>query len=366
AGGHVIREKDPIVVRAAKLAIEDPGAPVLPTFAEAVVKARRTIVATHAELQRRLAAPRDPVPSADLREVTALLAPWACIGAPLLVLGRVAGVIAFATTAHESRREYTPEDEALVEEFARRASTAIENARLFRQTEDLSRLKDEFLATLSHELRTPLTAILGWARMLASGRLDAARSRQAVDAILRNAEAQSQLVEDVLDVARGMAGNLRLDMAPVDLVTIVHRGVDAIAPAAAAKRVAIEVEAPAPVPATGDAGRLQQIVWNLLSNAVKFTPSGGRVTIAVSAADGAAELRVTDTGAGIAPAFLPFVFDKFRQADGSAARQHGGLGLGLAIARHLAEIHNGTIEAQSEGEGKGATFRLRLPLRSDD
>jgi len=363
AGGHVIREKDPIVVRAAKLAIEDPGAPVLPTFAEAVVKARRTIVATHAELQRRLAAPRDPVPSADLREVTALLAPWACIGAPLLVLGRVAGVIAFATTAHESRREYTPEDEALLEEFARRASSAIENARLFRQTADLSRLKDEFLATLSHELRTPLSAILGWARMLASGQLDEARQRQAIGAIVRNAEAQAKLVDDVLDVARGMSGNLRLEIAPVDLVAIAQRGLDAITPAAAGKRIALELRATDPVLVMGDASRLQQIAWNLLSNAVKFTPSGGAVTIGVSADSGAARLSVTDTGEGIASSFLPFVFDKFRQGDASPTRQHGGLGLGLAIARHLAEMHGGTIEAFSEGEGRGATFRLTLPLR---
>ncbi len=366
ASGHVDPTKDALVRQFATCAMEMPAAPLLPPFAEAVIKSRKTIVVSHADLVRRLSALQSADADGDLRRFHELLAPWAYIATPLLVLGRAAGVITFATTAAYSRREYGPRDEVLVEEFARRASMAIENARLFRQTEDLSRLKDEFLATLSHELRTPLSAILGWARMLASGQLDAARSNQAIDAILRNAQAQAQLVEDVLDVARGMAGNLRLDLAPVDLVSIAHRGIDAIAPAAAAKRIAVAVDAPSPVPVIGDAGRLQQIVWNLLSNAVKFTPVGGRVIVTVSATDTDAELRVTDTGAGIAASFLPFVFDKFRQADASATRQYGGLGLGLAIARHLAEIHGGTIDAHSEGEGRGATFRLRLPLRTVD
>ncbi len=362
AGGHVDPTKEPLVVSRAKLAIDEPRAPILPSLAEAVIKTRRTIVVSHQELARRIARLDAPDAIPELRDLTAALEPWAYIASPLLVLGRAAGVITFATTASGSRREYTAEDEALLEEFARRASAAIENARLFRQTQDLSRLKDEFLATLSHELRTPLSAILGWARMLASGQLDEARRRQAVDAILRNAEAQHKLVDDVLDVARGMAGHLRLELAPVDLVIVAQRGVDAVAPAAAAKRITIELRGETPVAVRGDAGRLQQIVWNLLSNAVKFTPAGGLVTIDVSADASTASLRVTDTGEGISPSFLPYVFDKFRQGDGSPTRQHGGLGLGLAIAKHLAEMHGGTLDARSDGEGRGATFRLALPL----
>jgi PAS domain S-box-containing protein len=366
ACGHVVREKEAIVERLAKQAMADRRSPALPTFAEAVITSRRTLMVSHDEVARRVAQLDKAAIDPELVALGEALAPWAYIGTPLLVLGRAAGVMSFATTATESRREYARQDETLVAEFARRASTAIENARLFRQAEDLSRLKDEFLATLSHELRTPLSAILGWARLLANDQLDGTKRRHAVDAILRNAQAQSQLVDDVLDVARGMAGNLRLDMAPLDLVVPAQRGVEAVAPAAAAKRIAIELHAPAAVPIIGDVGRLQQIVWNLLSNAVKFTPTGGRVVVEVAEAQGTAQLQVTDTGVGIAPSFLPFVFDKFRQADGSATRQHGGLGLGLAIARHLAEMHGGSIDANSGGEGRGATFRMRLPLRESE
>jgi PAS domain S-box-containing protein len=364
AGGHVDRAKDDLVRLLAKHAIEDDTRPPVPTFADAVLRARKTMIVSHEDLTRHAANIDMSTIAPEIRALADQLSPWAYVGTPLVVLGHPAGVISFGTTATESRREYTLDDAALLEEFARRASAAIENAHLFRQIEDLGRLKDEFLATLSHELRTPLSAILGWARMLANGQLDADRSRQAVDAIVRNARAQSQLVDDVLDVARGMAGNLRLQLEPMDLVLPAQRGLEAIAPAAAAKRINVELKAPAPVPVVGDTGRMQQVVWNLLSNAVKFTPAEGCITIDVSPCDGMAELTVTDTGAGISSAFLPFVFDKFRQADASATRSHGGLGLGLAIARHLTEMHGGTIEAHSAGEGRGATFRVRLPLRA--
>ena len=286
----------------------------------------------------------------------------AFVGAPLTTRGRPIGVMAFGTTEQESRREYTSADVELIEEFARRVSLAVENARLFRQADELNRLKDEFLATVSHELRTPLSAILGWSRILASGQLDADKSRRAIDAVERNAQAQAKLVDDILDVARGMAGNVCLELKTIDLAAVASRGVDAIAPAAAAKKIQLDVDAPSPVSVVGDAVRLQQVVWNLVSNAVKFTPAGGRVTVAVAPVNGDAELRVIDTGAGIPMAFLPYVFDKFRQADGSLTRQYGGLGLGLAIARHLVELHGGSVEAKSEGEGKGATFVVRLPL----
>src|SRR6185436_6152278 len=186
----------------------------------------------------------------------------------------------------------------------------------------------------------------------------------AIDAIERNAQAQARIVDDILDVARGIAGNVKLEMLPLDLAAVAHGGVEAIAPTAAGKKIVLDVRAARPVMVMGDQGRLRQVVWNLLSNGVKFTPAGGRVTVTVRAEDGQAELQVTDTGMGIPEAFLPFVFDKFRQADASFTRQHGGLGLGLAIARHLIELHGGSIEARSAGEGTGATFVVRLPLEA--
>jgi PAS domain S-box-containing protein len=230
------------------------------------------------------------------------------------------------------------------------------------EAERSNRLKDEFLATLSHEMRTPLSAVLGWSRMLSSGELDPVKAKQAIEAIQRNAQAQARIVDDILDVARGMGGDLSLDLKPFDLVATVRGSVETVSPAAAAKQIHMIIDAPAAVPIIGDPDRLQQVVWNLLSNALKFTPPGGQVTVAVGTRDGSVELRVTDTGAGIPPAFLPYVFDKFRQADASFTRQHGGLGLGLAIARHLVELHGGSIEARSDGEGSGATFVVRLPL----
>jgi signal transduction histidine kinase len=200
--------------------------------------------------------------------------------------------------------------------------------------------------------------------LVAYGQRAPDRAKRAIDAIERNAQAQAKLVDDILDVARGVAGNVTLEMLPLDLAKVAHGGVEAIAPSAAEKQIALEVEAGGPVMVTGDQGRLRQVVWNLLSNAVKFTPAGGRVTVSVGASDGHAELLVTDTGMGITDAFLPYVFDKFRQADASFTRQHGGLGLGLAIARQLIELHGGSIEARSAGEGTGAAFLVRLPLET--
>ena len=361
AWGHVDRAKEPAVRDLVRLILEAPNRGGVPTFADVVMKTAKRIVVRHATIVEAMAKlPKDLDPA--LLQLGVTLQPYAYIGVPLLSRGRPIGVMSFGTTEQESRREYGDPDVALVEEFARRVSTAIDNARLFRQADELNRLKDEFLATLSHELRTPLSAILGWSRMLAAKQLDDERAARAVEAIERNALAQSQLVDDILDVARGMAGNLRLDVKPVDLVGVAHRGVEAIAPAAAAKRLAIAVNSAGPISVLGDAGRLQQVVWNLLSNAVKFSGAGGQITIAIQSMDSHAELSVHDTGIGIAPAFLPFVFDKFRQADGSYTRQHGGLGLGLAIARHLTELHGGSIDARSDGEGHGATFTVRLPL----
>jgi len=363
AWGHVVRDKEPILREFITRILATPYRLGFPTFSDTVMNSGKTLVVGQAKLEAT-AVRRDAAMPPDLLRLGLEMQPHAFVGAPLRVRGRVVGVMAFGTTTQESRREYKPADVELIEEFARRVSLAIENARLFHHADELNRLKDEFLATLSHEMRTPLAAVLGWSRMLAGGQLDASRSTQAIQAIERNAQAQSKIVEDILDVARGLSGNLRLELKPIDLVVVAQRGVEAVTPAAAGKNIHIDVHAPSRVAVTADASRLQQVVWNLLSNAVKFTPAGGRVSIDIGTADGSAELRVTDTGVGIAPEFLPFVFDKFRQADGSSSRQHGGLGLGLAIARHLIELHGGSIEAQSAGEGTGATFIVRLPRPS--
>jgi PAS domain S-box-containing protein len=362
AWAHVVPDKEPVLRELVRRLVEVSRQLPVPRFSQAVVQSGSSVMIDHDAMERTVAelkaVPLDP-------QIVALgdtIAPYAHFGVSLLVRGRAIGVMSFGTGEHESRREYSAADLPLVEEFARRVSLAIENARLFRQAEDLNRLKDEFLATLSHELRTPLAAVLGWSRMLLAGQLDEEKSTHALQAIARNAQAQVQLVDDVLDVARGMAGRLRLNMQSTDLTSVAQRGAEAVAPAAAAKRIELRVQAPAPVPVIGDAGRLQQAVGNVLSNAVKFTPDGGRVTVDVAARNGGAEVNITDTGVGIDPSFLPYVFDKFRQADGSFTRQHGGLGLGLAIARHLVELHGGSVEARSEGEGQGATFVIRLPI----
>ena len=364
AWGHVVRDKEAALHELVSRLVKSPQ-PNLPTFAAEVMRTCKTIVVPHERLRQVMASIEIVDP--ELRRLGEVLRPWAYAGAPLAVRGRAVGVMAFGRAEQESQRDYSTAEIALIEEFARRVSLAVENARLFRRADELNRLKDEFLATVSHELRTPLSAILGWSRMLAAGQLDQEKSKRAVEAIERNAQAQAKLVEDILDVARGMAGNVRLDMAPIDLGAVAHRAVDAIMPAAAAKKIHVEVASPpSPVAVVGDATRLQQVVWNLVSNAVKFTPPGGSVTVAVAAVNDHAELKVADTGAGIPRAFLPYVFDKFRQADGSFTRQYGGLGLGLAIARHLVELHGGSVEARSEGEGKGATFVVRLPLSETD
>jgi PAS domain S-box-containing protein len=363
ASGHVVPALEPTLRQLAVRLVEGTAHTEVPTNAEAVMKSGKTMLVSHEMLSRAV----ERLEGAD-PEVVRLgreLRAYAYIGVPLHVRGRVVGVMSFGTSDGEPCREYTEIDVLEIEEFARRVSLAVENARLFRQADELNRLKDEFLATLSHELRTPLAAVLGWARMLSAGHLDPEKASQAVQAIERSAQAQSKIVDDILDVARGMAGNLRLDMARIDLAVLVHGSVEAIAPGAAAKRIQVHVRAPAPVTVFGDAGRLQQVMWNLLSNAVKFTPPGGRVAIDVSSRDNNAVVEVADSGIGIPKAFLPFVFDKFRQADGSFTRQHGGLGLGLAIARHLVELHGGSIQACSEGEGAGASFCVSLPLPID-
>ena len=226
-----------------------------------------------------------------------------------------------------------------------------------------NRTKDEFLATLSHELRTPLNAMLGWARLLRSGNLDQEASTRALETLERNAKSQAQLIEDLLDVSRIITGKLRLDVQPVELAEIIESAVDTVRPAAEGKGIRLQLALnPRTGPVLGDPDRLQQIVWNLLSNAVKFTPKDGRVQIRLERINSHVEIAVSDTGQGINPDFLPYVFERFRQADRSSTRKHGGLGLGLAIVRHLVELHGGTAHVTSAGEGKGTTFVLKLPL----
>jgi PAS domain S-box-containing protein len=231
-----------------------------------------------------------------------------------------------------------------------------------RDAESANRAKDEVLATLSHELRTPLNAIVGWAHLLKTGQLDEGQRARAVDVIDRNAKAQSQIVADVLDVSRIVMGKLRLDVRPVTLATVVEEALDTLRPAAAAKEIQMEASLAGEERVSGDPDRLQQVVWNLISNAIKFTPSGGSVRVRLRRADGHVDVVVEDTGAGIRPDFLPHVFERFRQSDSSSTRAHGGLGLGLALVRHLVELHGGTVSAESRGQGHGATFTVRLPL----
>jgi PAS domain S-box-containing protein len=230
--------------------------------------------------------------------------------------------------------------------------------------EAASRMKDEFLATLSHELRTPLNAILGWSSMLRAGHVEPTRRAHAADIIERNAKHQAQLIDDILDVSRIIAGKLRLELKVLALGPILAAAADVVRPAANAKEIQIAIdEQPTLASLVADPTRLQQVVWNLLSNAVKFTPRGGRVTVAAENDGDEVVLRVRDDGQGISPTFLPHVFERFRQADSSTTRPHGGLGLGLSIVRHLVELHGGTVAAASEGAGRGATFTVRLPRR---
>jgi len=271
----------------------------------------------------------------------------------------------------ERTRELSRSNERLQAEIEERRRIEHERESLLRreqllraEAEELSRLKDEFLATMSHELRTPLNAIFGWITLLRTGRLDAPTEKRALETIERNARSQRRLIEDLLDVSRIVTGKVTLELAIVDPRRVVESSVETMMPAAQAKGIALVPLLEAGVgPLRGDPARLQQIVCNLLSNAIKFTPLGGRVEIVLARRGAEAEISVRDTGQGIKPEFLPYVFDRFRQEDGSISRRHGGLGLGLAIVRHLVELHGGTISAASDGEGRGATFTLRVPIR---
>ena len=266
--------------------------------------------------------------------------------------GRVVGASKIARDISE-RRAFEQIRQALLEREQEARAEA----------EALNRSRDQFLATLSHELRTPLNAIFGWARMLDAGQLDAKTTRHATQAILRNAAAQVQLIEDLFDVSRVITGKMRLDIQPLNVSTVLEAALDTVRPAATSKRIRLESALdPRAGPIMGDPGRLQQVAWNLLMNAVKFTPNGGRVQLHLQRTNSHIEITVSDTGEGIAPEHLPHLFERFRQVDAGATRRHAGLGIGLALVKHLVELHGGTVTAVSAGLGCGATFTVKLPM----
>ncbi|MBW4496173.1 MAG: response regulator [Oscillatoria princeps RMCB-10] len=336
--------------------------------------------------------------SAEHRQILRELGPLSAICVPLQVRGRTLGTLTFVCAAQ--KRRYDSGSLALAEDLGRRAALAIDNARLYREAQEANRMKDEFLATLSHELRTPLNAMLGWAQLLKNRKLDEEKTVRALETIERNARSQTQMIEDLLDVSRIIRGQLNLNMRPVELVAVIEAALETVRPAAAARGIELlSIFEPTSGLVLGDVNRLQQVVWNLLSNAVKFTQPGGRVEVrlSVGVGDGAwgmghgasgtgcgekessapnsqssmpsapcptpyAQFRVSDTGIGISRDFLPFVFERFRQADATTTRSYSGLGLGLAIVRHLVELHGGSVGAYSAGPDLGATFTVRLPL----
>lgn len=288
--------------------------------------------------------------------------------APIRIRNRALGTLGLVSSAPGC---YRPAEITLAEELGRRAGIALENAQLYTAAqnaanlaEEASRAKDEFLATVSHELRTPLNAVLGWATILRQRVTDPSLIKP-IEVIHRNAQAQASIIDDILDVSSVVTGKFRIETKPTDLVTIVRDALEVVRPSSVAKQIELLFEpASETCPLVADAERLQQVVWNLLSNAVKFTSSGGSVRLTLKRKAATVVLTVTDTGRGIDPAFLPDVFDRFKQGDSSIRRRLGGLGLGLALVRHISELHGGHVSAASEGVGQGATFTIVLPIRS--
>jgi signal transduction histidine kinase/ActR/RegA family two-component response regulator len=323
---------------------------------EAVEKRRPVLVGSFGELQKRY--PRSASHAADGGFDSMVALPLVSEGAPI-------GALSFHFTAPLN---FDDDYKALLMSVAQHCAQALDRARLYEAehgaravAEAANRLKDDFLSTVSHELRTPLNAILGWASMLRTGSLDAARTARALQAIHDNATRQTQLVDELLDVSRIAAGRASLDQQRLDLVQTIRGAIESVLPLAAAKGIDVQPSIHGPVYILGDARRLEQVFLNLLSNAVKFTPEGGRIEVEVSAREGVAEARVRDSGMGIEAEFIPHVFERFRQADSKTTRSHGGLGLGLSIAKHLVEAHGGSIAVESAGRDKGTTFTVTLP-----
>jgi signal transduction histidine kinase/CheY-like chemotaxis protein len=293
------------------------------------------------------------------------LAPRSIIVVPLVARGRTVGTLSFITTTSE--RRYGPADLALARDLAHRAAVAVDNARLYAEAEGANRAKDQFLATLSHELRTPLTAMLGWVLMLRSGRLSDEEAASALASIERNTRVQAQLINDLLDVSRIVAGKLQIDKRPVDLRVVIEHALDSVRRDTEGRRHTVTCTIdPEAAWVSGDVVRLEQIVVNLLGNASKFTAEAGCIDVRLERHDGLARITVSDTGQGIEPTMLPHIFESFRQADSSSTRRHGGLGLGLAIVRRLVALHGGRVEATSAGRGHGASFAVHLPLLAVD
>jgi signal transduction histidine kinase/ActR/RegA family two-component response regulator len=296
------------------------------------------------------------------------LAPCSWLVVPLQIKTSMFGSITLARS--DSGRHYTQSDLLLAEDLARRAAAAIDNARLYElsrteraRAEAATRTKDEFVAMVSHELRTPLNVIMGWVRLLRSGTLSEQTREQALEVVERNANAQSQLVADLLDISRVITGKIRIDPAQVDLANLLNLVVEDARFALEAKRLELHVDFTGEATVMrGDAERLRQVVWNLLLNAVKFTPKGGDIWLTLRRVDSDLELVVRDSGMGIAPEVLPYIFENFRQSDSKTTRAHGGLGIGLSIAKHLVDLHGGSIGARSDGLGQGASFTVRLPV----
>ena len=355
AVAHVDPEKAELA-RKVRARYEDPNSPnsvayVVRTSTPALVPVitdEMVVAAAHGDQER-----------IDLVRSLGLMS-YLCV--PLVAHGRTLGALTFSTAA-SSGRQYSKDDVEFAEDVAARAAIAVDNAQAYKEARAANQLKDEFLATLSHELRTPLNAILGYSRLIRSGMLEPAKQARAFDTVERNATMLTQIVGDVLDVSRIITGKIRLNIQPVDVPSVIRNALETITPAADAKQLSVNtILDPRASPVSGDPDRLQQIVWNLVSNAVKFTPKGGRIQVVLERIDSQVEIVVSDTGAGIKAEFLPFVFERFRQGDAGIAREHTGLGLGLAIVRHLVELHGGTVGAESGGPGQGSTFRVRLPV----
>jgi signal transduction histidine kinase len=298
-----------------------------------------------------------PMPSPEFKEYAEMQQSVRI--SPLSRNGQVTGTI---TIIDDVTERVLRENQLQTQLEARSKLLASEKAAR-REAEEANRLKDEFLATVSHELRTPLTAIVGWTTLLRTGELDREKTSRAIETIYRNAHSQVQLISDLLDISRVISNKLSLTISTVDVALAIEAALDAVRLEAESKSIQLKsIYEPGFPFITGDAERIQQVIWNLLSNAIKFTPRGGYVHVELKRVESFAEITVTDSGIGIEPEFLPFVFDRFRQANSATTRHHGGLGLGLSIVRELTELHDGTVSANSEGKGKGATFIVRLPI----
>ena len=337
--------------------------PEAPSGVPAVLRSRQPVVVSPATTDDLARAAQNDEHLEIFRQLD--VRSWMIV--PAIAHERILGAVTFAIT--ESDRWYDHADLLLAQVVASQVVFARESARINREAvaareaaEGANRAKDEFLSTLSHELRTPLNAVFGWATLLQQGQLSPEQAERALQSILRNVNAQMRLVEDLFDTARVVSGRFRLAVQPVDLLAIVEQALDAIRPAADAKGIRLQTVLASPGgPVSGDPDRLLQIMWNLLSNAVKFTPKRGRVQVQVQHVNSHVEIIVSDTGQGIRPDLLPYVFDRFRPGDGTI-RPQGGLGIGLALVRNLVELHGGTVFAESREEGQGATFVVKLPL----